>query len=342
MSELSEKERLLGALSRGPIDKVPAVSFTQTATLELMKTSGAYWPRAHREAQLMSDLAVAGHTKAGLEAVRLPFGLTGEAATMGCQANYHEDKNDFTPTIEKGVQNYDDIQLPQPDEGIMGVILEAVRKSRKSVGDDIPIIVGVTGPFTIAGHIRGVNDLLTDVILNPELVHKIIDKTWQLSASFANAAVESGADVVTFIEPTASIIGPDFFKEYALPCLKKTIAAVKAPVVLHICGDSMPLMEMMVETGTAGISVDQKVNIARAKEAIRDRCSVVGNVDPVAVLQMKKPDGVFQDCQRILAEGTDVLAPGCGISPYTTTENIRSMIKARDIFCKNISRGNRR
>lgn len=334
MKELTQKERLLNAIACKAVDKVPVASFTQTATLELMKASGAYWPRAHREAKLMSDLAVAGHTLAWLEAVRLPFGLTGEAATMGCEVNYHENKNDFTPAVERGLSSYSNIRLPEPNEGVMGEIIEAVKISRDAIGKDTPIIVGVTGPFTIAGHIRGVNDILTDVILNQELVHKILESTWQVSASFANALIENGADVVAFIEPTASIIGSDFFKEFALPYLKKATSAIKVPVVLHICGDSMPLMQMMVETGATGVSIDQKVSLAKAKETVRGRCSVVGNVDPVAVLQMKKTDDVIKDCQRILSEGTDVLAPGCGISQYTPLENIRSMIKARDIFCK--------
>lgn len=334
MKEPTLKERLLQAIACRAVDKTPVASFTQTATLELMKASGAYWPGAHRESKLMSQLAVAGHAEALLEAVRLPFGLTGEAATMGCETNYHEDKNDFTPTVERGLPDYDNIRLPEPHEGIMGVIIEAVKMSREAVGDDVPIIVGVTGPFTIAGHIRGVNDILTDVILNPELVHKILQSSWVVSSSFASALVENGADLVAFIEPTASIIGSDFFKEYALPYLKKVVAVVKAPTLLHICGDSLPLMEMMVESGVAGVSVDQKVSITKAQEVVKGRCSVVGNVDPVAILQMKKPDGVVQDCLRILSEGTDVLAPGCGISPFTTTENIRSMIKARDMSLK--------
>ncbi|PKH46079.1 hypothetical protein CVH13_01262, partial [Dehalococcoides mccartyi] len=147
MKELTEKERLLRAIGCKAVDKVPVASFTQTATLELMKASGAYWPKAHREARLMSTLAVAGHAETCLEAVRLPFGLTGEAATMGCGVNYHEDKTDFTPSVERGLPDYDNIRLPEPCEGIMGVIIEAVKMSRETVGDDIPIIVGVTGPF---------------------------------------------------------------------------------------------------------------------------------------------------------------------------------------------------
>ncbi|MDD1776233.1 MAG: MtaA/CmuA family methyltransferase [Candidatus Methanomethylicus sp.] len=332
MKDYTQRERLISVIAGNTVDKTPVVSFTQTATLEMMKASNAYWPPAHRDAQLMADLAVASHMVAGLEAVRLPFGLTGEAATMGCHVNYHEDKSDFTPTVEMGLSSYDDLKIPEPNDGIMGQIMSAVQKSREIVGNNIPIIVGVTGPFTIAGHIRGVNDILTDIILNQALVHKILATTWQVSANFANALVGKGADVVAFIEPTASIIGADFFKEFCLPYMKKVTAEIKAPTVLHICGDSLPIMDMMAETGVSAVSVDQKVNIAKAKEVLNGRCRIVGNVDPVAILQMKKPEGVVEDCRRILSEGTDALAPGCGISPYTPTENIKAMIMARDNY----------
>jgi [methyl-Co(III) methanol-specific corrinoid protein]:coenzyme M methyltransferase len=332
MINMSQKERLVSALMNKPVDKTPVVSVTQTGTLELMNAANAYWPAAHRDAKLMADLALAAHTIAGLEAVRLPFGLTGEAASMGCRVNYHEDKNDFTPTVECGFPSYDNLPVPSPNEGLMGTIMDAVGLCRERVGCDVPIIVGVTGPFTLAGHIRGVNDILTDVILDPDLVNKILETTWRISANFAGALVKKGVDVIAFIEPTASIIGPDFFKAYALPYLKKAAASIRAPTVLHICGDSLPIMEMMVETGVSGISIDQKVSAIAAKSAIRGRCSLVGNIDPVAVLQMKGDQGVEEECIRLLSEGVSVLAPGCGISPYTRTSQIAAMVKARDKY----------
>lgn len=334
MAKMTQKERLVAAVMNKPVDKVPVASITQTGTLELMKSSNAYWPAAHSNAKLMADLAVAGHSVAGLEAVRLPFGLTGEAASMGCRVNYHEDKNDFTPTVECGFQSFDALPLPEPTEGIMGVIIDALGLCRDKVGKDVPIIVGVTGPFTLAGHIRGVNDILTDVILDPDLVNRILDTTWQISANFANAVARSGADVVAFIEPMASIIGSDFFKAFVIPYMKKVAASVHAPTILHMCGDSLPMMEMMVETGVNGISIDQKVSAVEAKSAIKGKCSLIGNLNPIAVLQMVGEGGVKNECCRLLSEGVNVLAPGCGISPYTPTKNIFAMVKARDKYYK--------
>jgi len=333
--ELTQRERLLNALKKRTVDKIPVVSVTQTGTLELMKATGSYWPRAHRESPHMAALAVAGHAIAGLEAVRLPFGLTAEAATMGCRINYHEENNDFTPNVEKGLASYDDLKVPEPTDGIMGQIMEAVVLSREAVGDNVPIIVGVTGPFTIAGHIRGVNDVLKDLVLDKPLVHKILETSWQVSASFANALSRNEADIIAFIEPLASTIGRDFFGEFVLPYMKKVTEAVKVPTILHTCGYSLPIMDLMVKTGVSALSIDQKVSIANAKDTIGGRCTLVGNVDPVA-LQNKKPEDIIRDCAQILSMGTDVLAPGCGISPYTPLNNLKAMVEARNNYCKKL------
>ncbi|MDD1776112.1 MAG: MtaA/CmuA family methyltransferase [Candidatus Methanomethylicus sp.] len=327
MTELSQKKRLLNAIAMKTVDRVPVVSMTQTGTVELMNASNAYWPKAHKEVKSMAELAVAGHSIAGLEAVRLPFGLTSEAATMGCEVDYHEDKIDYTPNVKKGLDSYDHFRIPEPTEGMMGQILEASKFCRKMVGEDVPIIVGVTGPFTIAGHIRGVDAIMRDLMLSPSTIRKIEEATWQVVANFTNALAANGVDVVAFIEPNASIIGPVYFKTFVSPYMKKITDSVKVPTILHVCGNSLPIMNLMVETGVNGVSIDQKVSITKAKAVINGRCSIIGNVDPVGVLLNKKANEVMEDCKRIIAEGTDVLAPGCGIAPHTSVKNIKAMVK---------------
>ena len=66
------KENLLNALNGNPVEKIPAVSVTQTGIVELMDMVNAPWPEAHTDAHKMADLAIASHEIAGLEAVRLP------------------------------------------------------------------------------------------------------------------------------------------------------------------------------------------------------------------------------------------------------------------------------
>ena len=84
MTEYTPKERLYRALRKQQVDRMPAVCFTQTATVEQMEACGAYWPEAHADAEKMATLAEAGHTVIGFEAVRVPFDITAEAELFGC------------------------------------------------------------------------------------------------------------------------------------------------------------------------------------------------------------------------------------------------------------------
>lgn len=326
--KLNQKERFLYTLNGKEVDRTPVVSVTQTGTLDLMKASGASWPQAHRDARLMAKLAVAAHDVAGLEAVRIPYGLIAEAEAMGCQIDYHEKDIDFTPSVRSGLKSFGKIRVPKPEEGLMGEMLKATRICRETVGDDVPLVVGVTGPFTIAGHIRGLSEMMMDLVNDPKTIHGIEEATSRVAADFSRSLCEAGADVITLIEPTGAIIGLEFFNEFCVPYLTKIIRSLKVPVVLHICGYSLPLYDSMIATGAKGLSIDQTVSAMEAKKAIGGRAALLGNVNPVSVLLQGDAAAVEADCRRILAEGVDVLSPGCGLAPRTPLENIKAMVRA--------------
>ena len=83
---LSPRQRVLSAIRCEPISgRTPCVSANQTATLEQMEATGAYWPEAHYSAEKMAALALAAHTILGLDAVKVPFCQTVEAEALGCQ-----------------------------------------------------------------------------------------------------------------------------------------------------------------------------------------------------------------------------------------------------------------
>ncbi len=87
MADPDLRDRFLNTLKGKTVDKVPALSVTQTGTVELMKKSGATWPEAHFDAEKMAGLALSAHTFAGLEAIRYPFCLTVLSEALGCRIN---------------------------------------------------------------------------------------------------------------------------------------------------------------------------------------------------------------------------------------------------------------
>ncbi|WP_309492786.1 MtaA/CmuA family methyltransferase [Candidatus Hecatella orcuttiae] len=329
---MTPKERFMNALLGREVDRVPALSVTQTGTLELMEACGAFWPEAHVKAETMATLALAAHEIAGFEAVRVPFGMYAEAETLGCTVDYHEGKKDFTPTVTKPVSDPSSLRVPSPTEGKMAVIVEAVKLLRKKVGDDVPVIAGIVGPYNLAGTVQGFDLQMRLIITKPEEVERILEITWQVAAEFGNALAEAGADVVTFLEPIVSTIGPVFFGKYALPYLKKAAESIKCPTALHVCGNATPILRQMAESGVKGLSIDQKVSVKEAKALVEGKTTIIGNVDPVKTMIEGKPEDVKRESRRIIEEGIDILAPGCGLSPYTPIANMKAMVEAAEEY----------
>jgi [methyl-Co(III) methylamine-specific corrinoid protein]:coenzyme M methyltransferase len=76
MVEYTPKEGLARVLNKQPVDRMPAVSVTQTGTVEQMEACGAFWPEANEDAEKMATLSEAGHTEIGFEAVRVPYDIS--------------------------------------------------------------------------------------------------------------------------------------------------------------------------------------------------------------------------------------------------------------------------
>jgi [methyl-Co(III) methanol-specific corrinoid protein]:coenzyme M methyltransferase len=331
VSDLTQKQRLLNVLFKKKVDRTPIVSFTQTGTIDLMKQCGAFWPKANKDANAMADLGISAHEIAGFEAVRIPFGLTAEAEALGCKIDYHEDRIDFPPTCMKPIESLGEIRSANSSEGSLSIIIKATELIKERIGE-VPIIVGVTGPFTVAGMIHGIDQIMKDLVLQPQAVHRAMEISSKVVTNFSIALSEAGADIIVFVEPTASLIGPMFFKIFLLPYLKDVVESVNLPTALHVCGNSMPIMNLMLETGVKGISVDQKTSIMKMKEIVNRQATIIGNLDPVGVLLTKKPSDVENECKRILKEGVDILAPGCGLSPQTPLENLKAIVRAGKMY----------
>jgi len=331
MAEYTPKERLYRVLRKQQVDRMPAVCFTQTATVEQMEACGAYWPEAHADAEKMATLAEAAHTVVGFEAVRVPFDITAEAELFGCGIK-DGDLKQQPSVIKHSVKNMEDLDKIRNynlKEGRIGLILEAIKILSDKYGKELPIIGSMIGPFSLAQHING-DAWFGNIFTGEEIVPALLDFCSDFNVAYAKAMVENGADAIAIIDPTASyeLIGGEFYEKYALPYQKKIVDAMKeldVATVLHICGNTTNGLGIMDKTGVNGISVDQRVDVKTAKGNV-ENAVIVGNLDPVAVLWNGTPEYVASVSQKVLEAGVDLLSPGCGIVSMTPTANLQKMV----------------
>ena len=332
MTEYTPKERLYRALRKQPVDRMPAVCFTQTATVEQMEACGAFWPEAHADATKMATLAEAGHTVIGFEAVRVPFDITAEAELFGCgiKAGDLKQQPSVIKHVVKNMEDLDKIRDYKLNEGRISQVLEAVKILSEKYGKELPVIGSMIGPFSLAQHLNG-DAWFGNLFTGEEVVPALLDFCSDFNIAYAKAMVENGIDTLAIIDPTASyeLIGGEFYEKYALPYQKKIVDAMKeldVATVLHICGNTTKGLSIMEKTGVEGISVDQKVDIATAKSNVENTL-IIGNIDPVAVLWNGTPEDVAAAAKKILDAGVGLLSPGCGIVSMTPTANLQKMIE---------------
>ncbi|MBN2109550.1 MAG: MtaA/CmuA family methyltransferase [Methanosarcinaceae archaeon] len=333
---MNMKERFMKALKGEEVDKVPVVSVTQTAVVELMDITGAAWPEAHSDAQLMADLAYASYAECGLEGVRIPYCLTVLAEALGCEINMGKKNRQPSVIAHPYPKGVDDLKMPENllELGRIPAVHGALRILKEKAADEIPVIAGMEGPVTLASDLASVKKFMKWSIKAPEDFQTLLDFACDACIVYANSLLDAGADVVSVPDPVASpdLMAPDTFDNILKPVLQRFADNVNGPMVLHICGNVTPILKMMADCHFESLSIEEKVNIADAKASLGKSVSICGNVSSPFTLLSGDEAKVKADSRKALEDGIDVLAPGCGIAPDTPVANIKAMVAARDEY----------
>ncbi len=331
---MTPKERVLSAIRGEETDRVPASCVTQLGLVEAMEITGARWPDAHRNADAMALLGASLYRIAGLEAARIPFCLTVQAEAMGCPVDLGTMEQ--TPAVVgPAFRSVDGASLP---EGFIGrgripAVLKATRMLRDE-HPDLPVIVGIEGICTLAGHLVGIERLMRWSIVERDRVARMLDLAMQANTAYAVALIAAGADVICVSDPTASpdLLSPRDFASLIKPRLKGVADAIRKSGglgVLHVCGRAQRICKEMAETGFDGLSVEERVDIAQARALIgAPRPALIGNVAAAGSLFSGTAGDVLQESKRALMAGVSVLAPGCGLVARTPLANIRALAEA--------------
>jgi len=329
MEKLNYKERFLKALHREPVDRIPVPAFCSHLLTELLDHTGLSSPEIHFNLPDMVKYALAGHEVLGLEGVRLPTDGVIEAEAMGCRIDPGEVNR--IPSVIEHPFSLDGVKLPDDfmEKGRIPLYLEAVKIVKDNAGNSIPVTAHFIGPTTIACHLVNSETFLLGLLENQEQVKKLLDTLTEICIQMGKALDISGADVLQFPDPMASsdIISPEIFKAFIRPCYKKIFNSISCPIVIHICGNTNPILPFLKGLGAAGFSFDVKVSVSEAKEILGDELSLVGNISTTDTLLWGSKEDIKKDTLKAIQEGINVLAPACGFAPGTPLENIREMIR---------------
>jgi [methyl-Co(III) methanol-specific corrinoid protein]:coenzyme M methyltransferase len=310
-----------------PVCSSPVVN----VTLELMDLCGSSYPEAFSHPVHMANLAESAHTLAEFEGIRLPFDLCIEAEALGC--GIKPAGRESPPSVVKpAFENFESLTMPADifDRGRFGIVFEAAVRLRKKYEKSVPIYGGITGPFTLAGHLCGTNKFLKGTIKSPDTVKKVLRKVADFNIAYANRLLEAGCHYIVVIDPSASgdLISERTFQTFLLPVYEEMHTQINGQVILHICGNTNQLLPLIAETGFEGFSFEgPAVSVRAARKAMGEKMILIGNL-PTKTLLLGSPEDVDKEARIALQEKVDLLAPACGVALQTPLANMKAMVQA--------------
>ncbi|HRU06180.1 MAG TPA: uroporphyrinogen decarboxylase family protein [Candidatus Brocadiia bacterium] len=209
------------------------------------------------------------------------------------------------------------------------VFLNTMRLMKENL--DIPKGAYCIGPFTLAGLMMGAEEIALAAIDDPAFVHETLQYAAHVIGRYATALIESGADMVAILEPTGVMLSPRQFDEFVAPYVAQLVQTFPVSTILHICGNTTPLIRNMAATGVEGLSLDTAVDFPAAAKLLPDNVALIGNIDPISVLRAMTPAQVAAQTRAFLDATRDapnlVLSSGCDLPQDTPIPNIKAMIE---------------
>jgi len=179
-----------------------------------------------------------------------------------------------------------DYTPPDPDADYRLDSLQAAVERFK--GKKAIVFLGHDG-FEFSHYLRGMQTLLMDYALNPELARQVARMVTDYGTRVLQRAAQMGADVLStgddYAHRHAPLMSPPHFAEFCLPYLQECVDVAHQAGVLfikHSDGNLRPILDMIVDTGIDcldPIEPQAGMDIGEIKEKYGHRIAVAGNVD---------------------------------------------------------------
>jgi MtaA/CmuA family methyltransferase len=266
------------------------------------------------------------------------------AEAMGASVDFVDDNQPMMGVGEPVVSRAADIDaIPPADPSTRGrqlLMLEALSLLRQRLGPDV-FIVGCfdQSPFSLGCALMGINAMMERLMTDRPFVEGLLARCIEHAAAYGLEMSRAGADMLSTGDSPAGLIGPELYREIALPATQRVFRSLRAscdtPLSLHICGRSEHILTDMTRTGCDVLEVDHQTDLAAACEAVPPEIALWGNLDPVGLLASSTPDDVRAEARRCIEtirahyRRRFILSSGCTLAPETPEANLRALFSSQ-------------
>jgi uroporphyrinogen decarboxylase len=305
-----------------------------------IQLTGAAIPELVRDGKLQAECmkAVAGRWDT-LAAVSL-MDLSVEAEAFGSPVRFSVDE---VPTVTGAVvtdeNSLGELRFPVVGAARTGEYVTTIREAKKRITDR-PVFAGSIGPFSLAGRLMGMTEIMVLCYEEPALVHGVLEMAARFLTAYDTALRDAGADGIVMAEPAAGMLSPALMGEFSAPYVRRVISAVETDscvFIYHNCGNStLSLVREILDTGAKAFHFGNAIDLAEMLKRFPSDKLVMGNVDPAGEFRNGTPESVRKATLSVLEKcaryDNFILSSGCDVPPVAPLENINAFFAAAGEF----------
>jgi len=262
---------------------------------------------------------------------------------MGIDLEFAKNEGPVISNPVRTRKDIDAVRVINPAEDVP-YLLDAIKMVKKELNGKVPLIGFSGAPFTLASYIiegeGSRNYVHTKKLMyeDPESWKVLMDKIADVVIVYLEAQADAGAQVLQLFDSWVGCLGPDDFRQFALPYTKKVIDAVKKKGVpiINFGTNTGTYLDLVKQGGGDVIGVDWRVRLDSAWKTIGYEHAIQGNLDPVVLF------GPVKEIRKRVKEIIDMAGGraghifnlGHGIVLGTPVENVRAVVDAVHEFSR--------
>lgn len=260
--------------------------------------------------------------------------LTVEAEAFGAEVRFSE--HEVPSIVGRLVSDraaVEALAVPSLDTGRLPQYLRAAEAV--AAGADRPVLAGCIGPYSLAGRLYDMSEIMMGIYIEPDTIRLLLDKCTRLITDYCKALKDAGANGVLVAEPAAGLLSDEACREFSSAYVRRIVGQVQDDtfaVLLHNCGNTGQCTGAMVATGAMGYHFGNGIDMAAALRDCPADTLVMGNIDPVSVFRMGTAQTVYDAATALLEASAGhpnfVLSSGCDTPPQVPAGNIDAFYRA--------------
>ena len=218
------------------------------------------------------------------------------------------------PVIETPIRSLAQVEalrVPDPEESVP-FVLETVRLLSGELPASAPLIGFAGAPFTTfcylvqGGGSKTFSGAKAFLFAEPEASRKLLEKLSDTMACYLEAQAAAGAKALMIFDSWAGLLGPDQYREFAFPAVRRMIDALRPLDVplIYFPNQGATLLGTVAECGVDVVGVDWRLPLSDARRILGPDTAVQGNLDPTALFAPREE--LARQIDRVLEDAGPV------------------------------------